>query len=462
MTIWKPDPASLKRPIYLSLVKAVEQDIRFGVLNAGDQLPTHRELAYDLGISIQTVSRAYEELVRRNLISGEIGRGSFVRATAAEAQHPFIAGSTTIEVIDLSMLKPITSARHEQEMKKALLELSKDLNPRMVTSFRPNIAHQGHRESSVHWLKLCGLEVPSTSVLVTDGATPALTTALVTASHRGATLLVEDITHRTIMPLARYLGINIIAIAMDKDGALPAAFDDACRDHEVCALYLGPNGENPWGYVMPAQRRRKIVEIARQHDVYIIENGVFGPLPMTGLAPLATLAPERTFYATSFSKCVMAGLRSGYLIAPESVLPSALNRHLILNWMANPMSAEIAARWIVSGLAKELTDWQRSALVERHQLVATYLSKGCYRGANNGMHVWVDIPKEWNEEEFVAHARLRGVAVAPSKPFIAGKGTHGSSIRISIGSTSYNDLRRGLEIIANLMVSSPEPSLLIL
>ena len=462
MTIWRPYPLPLERPIYLSLVKAVEHDIRSGVLIAGEQLPTHRELAHDLAISIQTVSRAYEEMARRNLISGEVGRGSFVRATATEAQSPFIADATTNEVIDLSILKPIVSIRHEKEMCKALFNLSKELGPKMVGSFRPNTAHKEHRENSLPWLRLCGLEVPPTSVLVTDGATPALTTALITAAHRGSTLLVEEITHHTIMPLARYLGIDIIAIAMDKDGALPAEIDAACSSHQVCALYLGPNGENPWGYIMPDERRREIVDVTRRHDIYIIENGVFGPLPTSGIRPLARLAPERTFYATSFSKCVMPGLRTGYLVAPESVMPSVLNRHLVMNWIANPISAKIASSWVSTGLAEELLKWQRSALEERHHLVATYLSKACYRGTSNGLHVWVGIPAEWSEAEFVAHARLRGVAVAPSGPFIAGGRPHGSSIRVSIGSTSHDDLRRGLEIIANLIISTPEPSLLML
>lgn len=462
MSSWTPSPDTLKRPVYLSLAKSVEDDIRSGVLSFGDQLPTHRDLAHTLGISVQTVSRAYIELARRNLISSEVGRGSYVRATPNEGQPPYIAEASTSGMIDLSILKPVISTRHEQEMRKALADLSTDISPQMVNSFRPNIAHHGHRESSIEWLKLCGLDVNPSSVLVTDGATPALTTALITAARQGTTLLVEDITHHTILPLARYLGIKIVPLAMDTAGALPAAMDTACASHKVCAVYLGPNGENPWGYVMPIERRRQIVEIARRHDVYIIENGVFGPLPKTQIPPLASLAPERTFYATSFTKCVMPGLRTGYLVAPDQLMPSVLNRHLILNWMANPMTAEIASRWIVSGLAKELVDWQRNALVERHKLVAKCLPKKSYRGSKTGLHVWVDIPQGWSEAEFLSHASLRGVAVAPSEPFTATDHRHGASVRISIGSESHDDLVRGLQIIASLLVSTPEPSLLLL
>jgi len=226
----------------------------------------------------------------------------------------------------------------------------------MVRSFRPSNIHEKHCEISTEWLKLCGLDVPSSSVLVTNGATPALTIALLTAAQNGNTLIVEDITYHTIIPLARYLGINIVSIGMDDSGALPEAFDEACCCHDSCAIYLAPNGENSWEYIMPSERRRQIIDVARKHDVYIIENGVLGPLLETGLTPLASLAPERTFYASRFTKCVMPRLRTGYLVAPDSTMPSALNRHLILNWMASPINAEISSRWIASGLLEMCVD----------------------------------------------------------------------------------------------------------
>ena len=80
MTMWRPDPSLIQRPAYLSLADQIARAIHDGRLARGARLPTHRQLAYELKLSVQTVSRAYEELIRRGLISGEIGRGSFVQA----------------------------------------------------------------------------------------------------------------------------------------------------------------------------------------------------------------------------------------------------------------------------------------------------------------------------------------------------------------------------------------------
>jgi len=80
MSIWPPVPDSLKRPAYRALAERVIQAVEAEESKSGDRLPTHRKLAFDLGLSVQTVSRAYEELIRRGTIVGEVGRGTFVRS----------------------------------------------------------------------------------------------------------------------------------------------------------------------------------------------------------------------------------------------------------------------------------------------------------------------------------------------------------------------------------------------
>src|SRR5262245_2490322 len=80
MTIWVPDLSNLRGPRYLAIADALASDIRSSRLSPGDRLPTHRELAYQLGVTVGTVTRAYGEAERRGLIGGEVGRGTFVRS----------------------------------------------------------------------------------------------------------------------------------------------------------------------------------------------------------------------------------------------------------------------------------------------------------------------------------------------------------------------------------------------
>src|SRR5689334_12218580 len=80
MTAWLPDLTQLRGPRYRAIADALAADIATGKLATGSRLPTHRDLAYKLHVTVGTVSRAYAEAERRGLIGGEIGRGTFVRA----------------------------------------------------------------------------------------------------------------------------------------------------------------------------------------------------------------------------------------------------------------------------------------------------------------------------------------------------------------------------------------------
>lgn len=459
MTKWHPDAAALSRPVYLSLAEQVQRAIAEGQLAIGERLPTHRQLADQLGISVQTVSRAYEELIRRGLISGETGRGTFVRAARAEPDPPFIPQRVD-EVIDLSILKPVCDPLHVEAMKQGLVELASNLPPSVVLSFRPNTLFARHRAAAVPWLRDCGVETGAANVTLTNGATAGMTIALMATAPPGSTVVTEEIGHHTLLPLASYLGIKLRGVAIDEEGLLPDALDAACRDGTARALFVMPSPINPTASHMGAARRADIVRVARRHNLSIIENDPLGPILEERRTPLAALAPERTLYVTSFTKCVMPGLRTGYLVVPDRLIAGVANRHLVTNWMATPVIAELATRWVESGFAMEMVDWQRRALRRRHELAAEILAGIPYHGHPEGLHVWLPLGDNRPEATFVSHARLQGVAVAAGSAFAIAPGARPGALRISIASTTEQELRAGLGVIVNLLNSDPEPVLL--
>lgn len=148
MTMWRPDPALVRRPAYMSLAEQIARAIHDGTLENGARLPTHRQLADDLDLSVQTVSRAYEELIRRGLVTGEIGRGTFVQTRRPEPDPPYLPERLG-EVIDLSILKPVCEPMHLEKMKQALGWLSENLPAGSALSFRPNNVFPRHRAVAV-------------------------------------------------------------------------------------------------------------------------------------------------------------------------------------------------------------------------------------------------------------------------------------------------------------------------
>ncbi len=460
MTMWPPRKEDLKRPVYRSLAQCLSDAIHSGALRAGSQLPTHRSLAYDLGLSVQTVSRAYEELGRLGLIQGEVGRGSYVRTEPTEARIPWHRRQRGDNFIDCSMLAPVLSDNHKQRMADTLVEIAGDLSPSEIFSFRPRATLDAHCERALHWLGRCGVEPRRGQVIPTNGCTAAMTVALMTAAHPGELVLTEEIGHHTLKPLTAALGLRLDGLRIDDEGIVPEAFERACRNEPVKVLFALPSALNPTAAMMGAARRAELADIARRHDVWIVENDAWGPLLSRRPPPIAAFAPDQTLYFTGLTKCVLPGLRIGWLVVPERLIAAAMTRHLVTNWMATPLMAEIATRWIENGTAAELTDWQRAQLVRRNALAAEAFRDIEHRHAPDGMHVWLTLPEAWREDAFVAHARHEGVAVAAGANFATGEAPVPPAVRVSLGDGSEQDIATGLSVIARLAASEPEPALL--
>nr|WP_229583023.1 PLP-dependent aminotransferase family protein [Paracoccus sp. S-4012] len=442
----------------MSLADQYVRAIRAGSLGPGDRLPPHRSLAYDLGLSVQTVSRAYRELIRRGLISGEVGRGSFVLPPAAESAPPYLAERPS-EIVDLSILKPVSEPMHLQLLRDGLHWVADHMAAPAALSFRPSSIMPVHRRIAADWLARGGVEASPDSIVITDGATSAVTTAVMAAVVPGGTLAAEALTHHLLMPLCQYLGVSLEGLAMDGEGLLPEALDQAARRGAVRAVYLQPAAINPLAILMPPARRAEIVEVARRHDLAIIENDMLNAMIAPRPAPFAALAPERVFHINGFTKSTLPGLRLAYLTVPERFAAAAANRHLVTNWVATPVMVELLSHWITDGTVDELIRWQRAALAGRQALAAEVLAGVPFRSHPQALHLWLDLPPGRREDEFVTQARLRGVAIASGRAFRLGEGS-GPAVRIALGATRAEDLRRGLGVVAEMLRSEPAEALL--
>ncbi|WP_137390961.1 PLP-dependent aminotransferase family protein [Rhodoligotrophos defluvii] len=460
MKSWKPDRASLSVPIYKSLADQIAEAIRDGRLPDGARLLPQRQLASELDVSVQTVSRAYEELTRRDLLSGAAGRGTFVKRPKEADRGPPFSLQRSPDVVDLSILKPVCEDIHLQHMSNALSRLASSVPHRIVNAFRPERAASHHRAAALQWLRECGVDASPYNVCITNGATSALAVALMTVAPPGSVVATESLGHHSLKPLASYMGIHLVGLDVDADGLIPDAFERACMEREIRALFIQPTAINPPATILSEERRRQVAAIAEKHDVLIIENDALGPLISNRPQPFASITPGRTFYVTSFTKIVMPGLRIGYLVVPQKYIATATNRHLVTNWMATPLLEELATGWVQDGTALNLVHWQRKALRSRHRIFQDILGGMRHSTHPEALHVWMPLPEGYSEASFAAHARSLGVAVAVASSFVTGDEPPYQAIRLSLGSVSEEDLSAGLATIASVLAAPPEAPLL--
>ncbi len=383
MTSWTPDTDRLEGPVYLAIAEQIAQAIRRGELTAGARLPTQRELALRLGLSTQTVSQAYAEAERRGLVIGQIGRGTFVRFGLDEPEASFIMDRRSERLIDLSINRPVYDQIHTDRVRSTLVDLGERGDVSSMLVCRPIAGLDPHRQTGAVWLRRRGVEISPEQLVICNGAAHALTVALATLVRPDQVVATEAIVDHGMIGLAGVLHFRLRGLPIDDQGILPDALEAACAGGEIHALCVTPCLSNPTVSLMGAERRQQIAAIARRYGIRVVENDVYGYLIADAPPPLWHYLPEQTYYITSFTKITVSGLRVGYLAAPPRMIP-ALRRSLrATSWMATPLLAELATRWILDGTAEELLLWQREQLAVRHAILDQVLGDFAYASHPN-------------------------------------------------------------------------------
>jgi DNA-binding transcriptional MocR family regulator len=452
MTIWAPDLTARKGPRYRAIADALADDLARGRLTPGARLPTHRDLAETLGLTVGTVTRAYGEAARRGLLSGEVGRGTFVRG-AVEREDDADGGA-----VDLSLNHPPPPVAGPEgpALARSLADLAvrRDLNT--LLAYPPEGGARRHREAGAEWMRRSGLDVPAERVLVCGGSQHALTTVLTTVVSPGETVLTEALTYPGMKAIARLLRVRLHGLPLDGRGLRPETFEAACQKLRPRALYCVPTIQNPTGSVMPEERRKRIAAIARAYGVLLVEDDIHARLPPERPRPIAVFAPELTYYLTSTSKTLAPGLRIGYVLAPPGQAQELAAGIRATTWGAAPLMAEVASGWIEDGTAELLLEARRREAQARQELARRLLPGAAYTAHPYGYHLWLSLPRPWVAQAFAAEARRRGVLVTPAETFLVGEGPAPRAVRLGLGAArSRRALETGLRLVAETLAGTP-------
>jgi DNA-binding transcriptional MocR family regulator len=456
MTMWLPDRLEASGPRYLSLVEALSKAIGSGTLTEGDRLPTHRDLADRLGVTVGTVSRAYGEAARRGLVTGEVGRGTFVRRRPAryEPRHSSEPG-----LLDLSANHPPTLEDRtlREAIERALFDLVKREELHAVLDYPADGGNPRDREAGASWVARTGLSASAEDVLVCSGSQHGIMTVLATILAPGDLLVTEELTYPGLKAVAGLLHLRTQGLPLDDEGLRADAFADACRKGGVRALYVVPTIHNPTGAVMPEARRREIAEIARHYGVAIVEDDIHALLPEDRPLPLAAFAPETSYYLMSTSKTLMPGLRVSFVAGPRGMFPRLAASLRATAWAAPPLMAALASAWIEDGTAEALVRARRQAAVARQTRARERLSGVRYDAHPASYFAWIHLPEPWRSDTFAAEVRARGLLVTPAEAFVVGRALVPHAVRVCLGAArNESELDQGLGALVGALTAGRE------
>ncbi|WP_458094404.1 aminotransferase-like domain-containing protein [Roseomonas sp. WA12] len=429
----------------------LETEIREGGLLPGTRLPTHRDLAFQHGVALNTASRAMRLLEERGLVVGEVGRGSFVRAPGHIDAASFRIEEAASDVVDLSrnvMPLPGLADRFERAARLVLRR-----ERAAVADYQPHAGRAADRAAGAAWMSRRGLPDDPSRVVICAGAQHAVTVALMANTRPGDTIAVEALSWPGIRASAAALGLEVLPVPMDGEGLRPRALLRLALRHRIAALYCMPSLQNPTAVTMPARRREVVAAIARRLDFRIIEDDAYGfltegdpPVP-----PLAALAPERSWHLRSTSKGFTPGLRAAWMLVPPGREEQAANLIRATIWTAPPLGAAIASLWVGDGTAALLEAEKRHEARLRQALAARLLPLRASPSAHPAsMHLWLALPRGMAAQELMQRAAVLGVRITPGGAF--GVGSAPNSIRLALGApVNRDELERALRVLAEAL-----------
>lgn len=446
---WLPQQLSAEGPRYLALVKALEGDVNQGRLSDGSRLPPHRELAQQLGLSVGTVSKAYQEAEQRGIISSHVGQGTFVKRRAiSRAKSP-----GTRQPLNMALNVPAHGT--ETDVLAALLsELSapRDLAP--LLDYHPHAGIRRHREVIASSISDSSFAVDPSRLFLCNGAQHALDIAIRLVARPGDVVLADALTYSGFKALAAANSLTIIPVAMDAEGTDPEALEAACRASGAKVFYCMPTLQSPTARTMSMARRKRIAEVAQKCDLTVIEDDVYSFFFPDRPCPISALIPERSFYATSYSKCVAPGFRLGTLTVPKAFAGNAELLVHASSWFAAPMLTEMVVRLIESGKLDGLVKERRRQAVERYRVFSSFFPEAEKLEAP-AFYGWLPLPLEWSAAGYASAARAIGVLVTPPIASTVDDNDPGA-VRVCLGAPDdIDELTHALSALSEVRARPP-------
>ncbi|OUR79450.1 hypothetical protein A9Q83_03325 [Alphaproteobacteria bacterium 46_93_T64] len=448
------------------IVTMVQEKIAAGILKPGERLPTHRDMAWDLKCSVGTVTRAYGELERIGITYAHVGRGTFVASGETVDENGRRNPLWHFEQIQNQIFAPTDLSLnrfYHPDSGKAFTQGFQVLADRQPQpEYRDYIDTRGRAEdlsAAEKWLKPLIGHVETENIIVTQGAQSSLYLTMSALTKPGDTIATEAFGYPGIKAVAQDIGVKLQAIEMDDYGMLPEAFEAAAKRARVRLLVTVPTNHNPTGTTLPMERRREIIRIALEHNIPIVEDGVYAPFHDKCVSTFWEICPENSIFLTSFSKVFSPGIRVGYVVAPMRFMPKLVSSMTAINWMTSPITLDLINQQLKSGVVHKHRD---DLIIEggvrfsmAKEILGPWISATQIGQEQFLPHLWVRLPISISPSEFIEQARARGIALIGGDRFAMNRHLDDHYIRVCLMAVpEIKHLESALFILADLLSTS--------
>jgi GntR family transcriptional regulator/MocR family aminotransferase len=415
------------------LYQALRERILDGRLPSRTRLPASRELASRLGISRNTVTRAFDQLYAEGYVEGRIGAGTYVAELSGVSRPAPMVAEPVAQSAALTRLQqhhlspPLSGPPRAFRVGVPAFDLFPfETWARLSARFwrKPSPARLGYGDPAGDWQlreliaaylrNSRGLHCDPAQIVVTSGAQQAISLCAQLLVNPGDRVAVENPGYRAAGHALALAGAQLCGVAVDADGLDSAALAQV----EGCRLvYLTPSHQYPTGVTLSLARRLELLEWAERNDGLIIEDDYDGEYRYSGtpLAPLAALDRQgRVLYVGTFCKIAFPALRLGYLVLPPALAAAFAQRRAVDMRHSEIGTQAVMAEFIAAGhFQRHIRRMRTAARNRRDALLAGWPDAvaGCAAlpEVAAGLHLCVRVDSLARERELIAAAEQVGV-----------------------------------------------------
>ncbi len=423
------------------VMQTLRERIASRALMPGARVPSVRAMAETLGVSKSTVVDAYDRLVAEGALSARRGSGFFVAGHAPpfaladvsprrdRALDPLWLTRQSLEA-GSEALKPgagwlPADWLPDEGLRRALRTVARDAQHDLADYGAPRGLPALRQQLGLR-LAQHGIDAAPEQILLTDGGTHALDLVCRFLLEPGDTVVVDDPCYFNFQALLRAHRVELVGVRYTASGPDPADFARVLAEHRPRLYVTNSAVHNPTGATLAPAVAHRVLTLAAEHDVLIVEDDIFADFETEPAARLAAFdGLARVIAIGSFSKTLSAAVRCGYIAARRDWIDPLIDLKLATTFGNGGLNAAVVHRLLVDGTYRRHVDALRARLGDAlgetlRQLTAAGLAVPIRPRA--GMFLWAELPDGLDAAEVARHALDDGVVLAPGNVFSVSRG----------------------------------------
>ncbi|HBR0808475.1 TPA: PLP-dependent aminotransferase family protein, partial [Klebsiella pneumoniae] len=346
------------------------------------------------------------------------------------------------DVVDLNFNYPSLPDQGDA-LREALRQLAMAGDIDSHLRYQPHAGRLAERDIIARHLTCQHFAPDAENVLIVNGAQHGLAVTVMGLLRPGDVVAVDALTYSGFKVLAALYHLELAAIPCRPEGPDLRALHILCQQRRVRAVYTMPTLHNPLGWVLNTGQRQALADLARQHDLLIIEDAAYARLVSRPPPPVVSYAPERTVYVTGFSKNIATGLRVGVVISPPRYRPEIERAIRATTWNTPTLISSLICAWIEDGTVARFETQKRQDARQRQQVAREVLCGLPVVSHPDSYFVWLPLGEESRADRLANALMERRISVSTAEPFCV-SATIPQALRIALGSVPFDSLRPAL------------------